>query len=146
MQSAVGLEPSEISATISLPVINRVLHGDSVCDTYHVDLENPTICNSGECEELKYSLLQSLDSTTYMILCICGMVWEENENNALCGILRNGWNYIVLMLVTAPTIFILESFFSRAHYFSVRQTFYECVILFASCFQAIAIDLSNYRN
>jgi hypothetical protein len=106
MQSAVGLEPSEISATISLPVVNRVLHGDSVCDTYF-DPENYTVCTNEECsDELKYSLLQSLDSTTYGIFCICGLVWKEN--NTLSSILHNGWNCLVFAVVAAPAIYTLS--------------------------------------
>jgi hypothetical protein len=143
MQSAVGLEPSEISATISLPVVNRVLHGDSVCDTYF-DPENYTVCTNEECsDELKYSLLQSLDSTTYGIFCICGLVWKEN--NTLSSILHNGWNCLVFAVVAAPAIYTL-SLSPLALASSAKLSFYFSIISFALWFQAIAIVLSNYKN
>jgi hypothetical protein len=141
MECAVGLEPSQISTALSLPLLNHGMHSG----TNEINFDNAGISASGEeFDELKSSLVESLDRITHAIFCVCGLVWKDN--NTASNILQNTWNCTLLVIMAAPAMYMSEVF-SRFYGSSKPETvFYLSVLLFSCWFQAVAVSLSNIRN
>jgi hypothetical protein len=138
MEAAVGLDSSEIRPTISLVHLNSSSQGNLLLtvDAPNRNTESNLLTDMEE-ELSKDLLADSVDSTTYRILCVVGFVWRDP--NSIPNVLRNIWNCVALLTVFNPMFFVVD--FAQL----TRQSIWG-VLMFAVFVQSVGVGMCTYLN
>jgi hypothetical protein len=140
MENAIGLDPSEIRGTISLPlIINGSLTSSSLGGR-----ANDSIDRLFD-NESKETLAAAVGIVSYRILSICGFVWKDADT--AFNICQNVWNCVVYALVFLPVYYIgIKTYVTFILNNEGAPPKIYWVITFASVVQWIGVTVGTYCN